>query len=101
NSSLVLCAGDSCAGRLMLCSGVLRRTKIIPKFEDLSGELERAVVAILDHRNTGAGVLTDIEVLVFREHDRGRVFQLLLCRRLPIHEQLTRATFTETWPVVL
>ena len=79
----------------------MRRTKIIPEFEDLSGELERAVVAILDHRNTGAGVLTDIEVLVFREHDGRRVFQLLLCHGLPIHEQLTRAAFAETGAVVL
>ena len=78
-SFLIFRVGDSFGDRLVFCGGVLRRTKIILKFEYLTGELKRAVLAMLDHRNIGASVLIDFEVRVFREHDRRRVFQLFLC----------------------
>src|SRR4030095_14846807 len=51
--------------------------------------------------HTGARVRTNIEVLVFRELDRGRVFHRLLSCGLPVHEQLTRTTFAETRAGVL
>src|SRR6266478_5398067 len=72
-------AGDRVGnGRKLLAilRGVLRRTQVEPQLVDLTGELEWTIVAILDHRYTGARVLTDVEVLIFRELDRGRVFHV-------------------------
>src|SRR6266481_169799 len=51
--------------------GVLDWPEVEGQLVDLTGELERTIVAILDHRDTGARVLTDVEVLVFWELDRG------------------------------
>ena len=56
---------------LAILRGVLLRPKVEPQFVDLTRELEWTIVAILDHRDTSSRVLTDIEVFVFWELDRG------------------------------
>src|SRR4029453_8342434 len=86
---------------LAILRGVLHRTQVEPQLVDLTGELERTIVTVLDHRDTGTRVRTDIEVLVFRELDRGRVFHRLLGYGLPVHEQLACATFAEAGAGVL
>src|SRR4030095_4608460 len=63
---------------LAILRGVLRRTQVEAQFVDLTGELERTIVAVLDHRYTGASVRPDVEILVFWELDGGRVFHRLL-----------------------
>src|SRR4029077_1355791 len=104
NVCLVFRTGDPVGnGRKLpaILRGVLRRTQVEPQLVDLTGELERTIVAILDHRDTGARVRANVEVLILRELDRGRVFHRLLGCRLPVHEQLTRTTFTEAGAGVL
>src|SRR5881398_2878374 len=101
---LVLCPGDSVRNRwhlLAILLGVLRRTKIERQFVDLTSELERAIVAILDHRHTGACVLSNVEVLILWEGDRDGVFDRLLGHGAVVHEQLTRTTFAEAGAGVL
>ena len=44
------------------------------QFVDLARELERGIVAILQERDAGAGVLADIEGLILRERDWRSVF---------------------------
>jgi len=86
---LVLRQGD-CVGNFREILVVFSRQLLRPEFKghfvDLAGELEWTLVAILDHRNTRARVLTDVEVLVFRKLDWGCVFQLFLGHGLIIHE---------------
>src|SRR5207249_10720426 len=86
---------------LAILCGVLRRTQVEPQLVDLTGELERTIVAILDHRDPGSGVAADVEVLVFRERDRDRVFHRLLSYGLPVHEQLASAALGEAGAIVL
>src|SRR5512144_2562074 len=64
---------------------------------DLAGELERNIVAILQHRDTGARVLADVEGFVFRERDRGGVFHGIPGRLLAVHGEYTRAPLAEPW----
>src|SRR5438128_1533178 len=86
---------------LLFLLGVLRRAEIESNLVNLTSELERTIIAILDHRDPGARVLSDAEVLVFRERDRDRVFHRLLSYRFPIHEQLARAALGEAGTIVL
>src|SRR5687768_16782495 len=63
-----------------LCLGLRRILQHWSELErqlvDLARELERRIVAILEHRDTGAGVLADVEGLVLRERDRRAVFNV-------------------------
>src|SRR5439155_26433983 len=74
---LVFRMGDSIGDfrhMLLFLFRVLSGAEVECQLVDLTGELKRTIVAILDHRDTGAGVAADVEVLVFRERDRDRVF---------------------------
>ena len=66
--------------------GVLDCPEVEGQLVDRTVELERTIIAVLDGRHTGARVLTDIEVLVFRELDWSRVFHRLPGHRLAVHE---------------
>src|SRR5207344_3346196 len=56
----------------------------------LAGELERRIVAIFQHRDSGAGVLTDIKGFVLRERDWGTMLDGFPVRFLAVHIQHTR-----------
>src|SRR4029079_19547531 len=66
-----------------------------------ASELERAIVAVLDGRDRGTGVLPDVEVFVLRGHDGCRVIHGLIVQLLPVHEESTRATLAEAAAVEL
>jgi hypothetical protein len=68
---------------------------------DLAGELERHIVAILDERQRGAGVLADVEGFVFRERDRGGVFHGIPGHFLTVHVQHARAPLAQPCTVGL
>ena len=61
----------------------------------LAGKLERRIVAILDHRDPGPGVLADVEGLVLRERDRCAVFNGLPVHFLAVHGEHACAALAE------
>ena len=80
---------------------MLRLLEFEGQLIDLAGELERNVVAVLDHRDAGARVLADVEGFVLRERDRGGVFQGFPGHFLAIHGQHARPTLAQTGTIGL
>jgi hypothetical protein len=66
-------AWAECSALASALFGVLARIEIDGNFVDLAREPEGHVIPILDQRDAGAGVLADVEVLIFRKRDRGGV----------------------------
>src|SRR6478735_1389429 len=77
--------------RSEFCLGLGRVLQLWSEFErqlvDLPGELERRIVAILDHRHPGAGVLADVECFVLRKRDRRAVFDGFPVYFLAVHRE--------------
>src|SRR6476646_6264955 len=75
--------------RSEFCLGLGRVLQLWSDFErqlvDLAGELERRIVAILDHRHPGAGVLADVKCFVLRKRDRRAVFDGFPVYFLAVH----------------
>src|SRR4029077_19501142 len=68
---LVLCSCDSvhnCWELLAILVCILDRSEVKCQLVDFAGELEWAIIVILDERHRSAGVLPDVEILVFWEH---------------------------------
>ena len=80
---------------------VLLRFELEGQLVDLAGELERNIVAILQQRDPGAGVLADVEGFVLRERDRGGVFHGIPGHFLAVHGQHARAALAQARTVGL
>src|SRR6266404_4629959 len=77
------------------------RSEVEGQLVDLTGELERRIVAILQHRDPGAGVLADVEGLVLRERDRRAVLNGFPGHFLAVHGEHACAALAETRPIRL
>jgi hypothetical protein len=76
--SLARPTASSMAGMfLRFCFRVLWQAEIKGQLVDLARELERTIIAILEERNPGAGIHTDVEVFAFRERDGSGVIHVL------------------------
>ena len=71
------------------------RSELEGQLVDLAGELERRVVAVLQHRDAGARVLADVEGFVLRERDRGGVLHGFLVHLLAVHGKHARAPLAQ------
>src|SRR5258708_30777581 len=77
------------------------RSDVEGQLVDLAGELERRILAILDHRDAGAGVLPDVEGLVLRERDRRAVFNGFSVHFLAVHGEHARPSLAQPWTIRL
>src|SRR6266481_1374066 len=84
-----------------LRDGLKLRFELERQLVDLTGELERRIVAILQHRDPGAGVLADVEGLVLRERDRRAVLNGFPGHFLAVHGEHACAALAETRPIRL
>src|SRR5829696_2932751 len=87
--------------RLGLRDGLDLRFELERQLVDLAGEPERRVVAILQHRDPGAGVHADVEGLVLRERDRRTVFDGFPVHFLAIHREYACAALAQSGPIGL
>src|SRR5229473_2963691 len=78
-----------------LRDGLKLRFELERQLVDLAGELERRIVAILQHRDPGAGVLADVERLVLRERDRRAVFHGIPGHFLAVHVEHARPSLAQ------
>src|SRR5271165_684793 len=91
------------ADAVILFRSRLTRIEFDGKLVNLAGEFEWCVVAILQKRQRGAGVHSDIEGLVFREGDRRAVLHGISGHFLTVHIKHACAAFAQTgfnWLVV-